>query len=626
MATIDFETEAIVGNPILDPPKPIGVAIRTEEGITKYVPGTPNDLRRVLLEAWNHDNELIFHNAPFDISVAKKWCGLPQPHWSRVHDTTFLVYLENPHAPSLSLKPSANRILGMATDEQDELREWIMENVRGATKNTWGAHICKAPFTLVSKYAKMDVDMTWALFSDLHPRMPRGPYNLERELQPCLVEATQHGIRLDREQLEIDTLYAEIQSKICERMIFENLGQEFDIHNGAQLADALDKAGKVKEWKLTPTGKRSTSRPNLMSCLDDPELLSQLSYAGAIQTCLTTFMRPWSQLASGTGRLHPNWNQVRGEEYGTRTGRLSCDHPNLQNVANEFTFRIPNALSPLPQMRAYLLPEVGDRWYSRDFSGQEMRILGHFENGALLKSFQADPDLDPHQMVKEIIYEQTGLDLPRKTVKGIGFGLIYGMGVPGLSLQLGVKPHEAQEMIMAYHSALPGVSQLQTDTQRRGRYTALAKDVSRAKRQLIKAKKSEDFTPAQIAGYECRHRASLLRMPDQEGITTAWGRKYKVEAPKMSGPRLRTFEYKLLNYLIQGSAADQTKRAMLHWFKNHPTCQTFLATVHDEINISIPDDGVSTDVALQVAMDRKDGLDVPMRSTLKIGTNWGNIQ
>jgi DNA polymerase I-like protein with 3'-5' exonuclease and polymerase domains len=626
MATIDFETAAIEGNPLLNPPKPIGVAIRTEEGITKYVPGTPNDLRRILLEAWHHDDELIFHNAPFDIAVAKKWCGLNQPHWSRVYDTTHLVYLENPHAPSLSLKPSADRILGMGNQDQDELHTWILENVKGATKKTAGAFIDKAPFTLVSKYAKMDVDMTWALFKELHPRMPRGPFNLERELQPCLVEATQHGIRLDTTQLEIDTQYAEIQAKIVERMVHESLGQEFDIHNGAQLAHALEKAGKVKEWKLTRTGKRSTSRPNLMSCLDDKALLSQLSYAGALRTCLQTFMRPWSTLASGTGRLHPNWNQVRGEEYGTRTGRLSCDHPNLQNVANEFTFAIPPALAALPQMRSYLLPEDGDHWYSRDFSGQEMRILGHFENGALLESFQADPDLDPHQMVKELIHKQTGLDLPRKVVKGIGFGLIYGMGAPGLAKQLGIEPWQAMMFIEAYHHALPGVSELQRSTQRAGNYSSLAKEADRYAGQYIKAKKNAGLSAAQIEGYKDRWERSKKSTPTVDHITTAWGRRYYVEKPKTDGARLRTFEYKLLNYLIQGSAADQTKRSLLHWFKNHPTCQTFLATVHDEINISIPNDGVSTDVALQVAMDRKDGLSCPMRSTLKTGTNWGNIQ
>ena len=625
MITIDFETAGIVGNPILNPPKPIGASIKQDDGPSRYFQADDPAFEPMLRLAYGSDEELIFHNAPFDLAVAEKWCGLKPPPWYRVHDTTFLVYLENPHAPSLSLKPSAQRILRMHTEDRDDLRDWIIENVRGATKKTWGAHIDKAPNDLVEQYAEMDTDMTYALFAHLHPIMPRDAYNLERELQPYLVAATKHGIRLDQQRLSVDIEVAELQAKAVEEMIHTALNMEFDIHNGAQLADALDKAGKVKEWKLTPTGKRSTSRPNLMSCLDDQELLSQLSYAGALRTCMGTFMKPWMQLAASDGRLHPNWNQVRGEDYGTRTGRLSCDHPNLQNVANEFTFLIPAGLAPLPQMRSYLLPEEGDRWYSRDFSGQEMRILAHFEKGTLLQSFQENPDLDPHAMVQQLIHQQTGLNLTRKVVKRIGFGLIYGMGAPGLSRQLKVEPHEAMRMIEAYHHALPGVSELQRQTQNIGCYSALARKANRDAKLWSLARKNDELTQAQVAQFRKRSLAADLRVPTSKVVTTFGGREYPVETPKMVNQRMQSFEYKLLNYLIQGSAADQTKRSMLHWFKNRPANQTFLATVHDEINISVPI--WETDKQLCWAMDHSlEGLDVPMRSTLKTGTNWGNIK
>lgn len=623
MLTIDFETAGIVGNPILNPPKPIGVSIKQDGDRSRYYTADDPAFEPMLRLAYGSDEGLIFHNAPFDLAVAEKWCGLKPPPWHRIHDTTFLVYLHDPHAPSLSLKPSAQHILKMHTDDRDDLRDWIIENVRVATKKTWGGHIDKAPLALVEKYAKMDTDMTYALFDHLHPKMPRAAYDLERELQPYLVKATQHGIRVDQERLAGDIEQAELATNRVADDIYSRLGCEFDIHNGAQLANALDNAGKVKEWKLTPTGKRSTSRPNLMSCLDDKGLLEALSYAGALRTCLGTFMHPWMKLASGTGRLHPNWNQVRGEDYGTRTGRLSCDHPNLQNPPNKFTFDIPSGLPPLPQMRTYLLPEEGDRWYSRDFSGQEMRILAHFEKGTLLKSFQENPDLDPHQMVKELIQQRTGLSLSRKVVKGVGFGLIYGMGAPGLARQLGVSLQESRQMIDAYHDALPGVAALQKSTQLAGRYSALATASDRASAVYFKARRDSELCAAQVKIFRDSWSRARRAIPTTGNVSTFGGRTYEVEKPKIVNQRWQTFEYKLLNYLIQGSAADQTKRSMLHWFQNRPEHQTFLATVHDEINISVPEH--ETDKQLCWAMDREDGLDVPMRSTLKTGTNWGNI-
>jgi DNA polymerase-1 len=576
--TIDFETEAIVGNALVTPPMPVGVGVKYSSGETSYYHGSCSFLSGVLDYIWFNPNyELIFHNAPFDLRVAAEWLDLDPPYWDRIHDTQFLLFLNDPHAKTLALKPSAEKLLGWAPLERDELKEWIIENIRTATNKSWGAHISKAPTELVEKYCKVDCDMTWAIFLKLHNEVPHSAYTVERELQPYLTAATVKGVRVDRDHLLRSLKQAEANYELAKCRITARLG-EFDLTNPSQLADALDKAGKITEWKLTPTGRRSTARANLLASVNDPELLALLSYVGAMKTCIGTFMKPWLALSEADGRVHPNWNQVRDDDYGTRTGRFSCNGPNLTNVPTEFDFELPEGLCSIPKMRDFLLPEPGQVWVSRDFSAQEMRILAHYEDGVLMEAFQANPTMDPHELVQSIIQGLTGTLYDRKPIKSTGFGIIYGMGANGLSKQLGIPVEDARRLMDAYHAALPGVGANQ-----RG----------------------------------CKHRART-GVP----IRTLNGRVYYCEPAVIKNGSMRTFDYKLLNYLIQGGAADQTKKAMLRYFRAKPEDETFLCAVHDEINISSPD---GDDRLLREAMENCEYVDVPMRTTMKLGPSWGEL-
>jgi DNA polymerase-1 len=232
-------------------------------------------------------------------------------------------------------------------------------------------------------------------------------------------------------------------------------------------------------------------------------------------------------------------------------------------------------------MRRYLLPEKGHRWIKRDFSSQEIRILAHFEDGPLMRAYQEDPFLDPHSMAKELILDLTSVDYERKDVKMTGFGIIYGMGVPGLAQSIGRPRHVAHNLREAYFKAMPAAAQLAASTRTRGRHG---------------------------------------------GVVTTWGgRSYSVEPAKVIKGRMRTFEYKLLNYLIQGSAGDQTKQVVIDYHTvKHPDC-TFMTTIHDEINVSVPEEDWDFHMAhLRLAMDQ-DYFDVPMRSEGSYGPNWGEL-
>lgn len=611
MLTFDFETEAIVGNPIHNPPRPVGVSIKFDDQPSRYYAwGHPTENNctqqegyRALREALRRDPEWLAHNSPFEAAVLRKYWNIRKGNPLKFHDTQYLVFFYDPYAFSLGLKQSAERILALPPDEQDELKVWVMRNVPGAKNSDWGAYISKAPGNLVGKYACGDTDRTKQLFDHCYRYVEENgmleAYEQELRLAPVLAESTMRGIRVDVPRLQRDFEVYSAAKLAAEQYVYKQLG-DFNIDSDRELGDALDRAGQVTEWVLTPTGKRSTARKNLMGRVRDPALLACLAYRGVLETCLGTFAAPWLHGASlNNGRLHPQWNQVRGDRgtdgdlSGTRTGRMSCRDPNMQNIPNDFEgLEIPQFIQELLagyraqgwvggniiEMRRYMLPEEGHTWLKRDFSAQEMRILAHFAEGRLFQAFLDNPDTDPHEAVKAIIFELTGIDLPRKYVKITGFGIMYGRGIPNLSAALGVDVDKGKAVRDAYFAALPEVRELSYATRDAGKRGG--------------------------------------------GIRTSGGRVYYREAD----PTGRDLSYKLLNYLIQGSASDQTKASIIDWRAAAPADHHLIAAVHDEINISVPVEQATQGMTcLQTAMNA-DRFDVPFRSEGFAGPNWADIE
>ena len=588
MITLDFETEGIVGNPLVTPPRPFGLASigLLDDSSPVWTTGLES-MQEMWHRALASHQELLFHNAPFDLSVGLQWLGGEWPHWERVHDTMYLLFLSDPYSRSLALKPSSEQYLDLPPEEQDELHEWILTHVPEATRKNAGAFISHAPSALVAKYAQGDVLRTKRLFDLLHPKVPKEPYDRERRLSPILAKSSKHGIRVNREKLETDIEVCTAGLSKVEEQIYTRLGTEpFNIGSGAQLADRLDKAGVIDQWFYTPKGRRSTAKDNLIQGISDgcKDLLDLLTYRSTMSTCVGTFMEPWYAFSERDGRVHTEWNQVANDERGhagARTGRLSSSRPNFQNPPNPFDWPTPDQLPPLPNMRDYLLPEEGHVWIKRDFSSQEIRILAHFEDGSLMVAYQGNPFLDPHGMARALIHDHTGVWYERPDVKITGFSIIYGSGVPGLASQLKRPAHEAFELREAYFKAMPAAAQLAASTRQRGQ---------------------------------------------SGGCITTWGgRPYYVEPPKMINGRMRSFEYKLLNYLIQGSAGDQTKQVICDWDEIYNDHSVFMATIHDEINASAPKDNWQYEMdQLRHAMDQ-DLFDVPMRSEGFMGETWGSL-
>ena len=588
MYTIDFETEAIENGSGLSP-KPVGVSIKRDAHPARYYAfGHPSNnnssetaAKNALADVW--DEELLFHNAKFDIGVAIEHWQFKWPR--RFQDTMYLIYLDNPLADTVSLKPSAERLLGLPPDEQSAVRDWLMSHgVVPYNSKSWGAHICKAPGDVVAPYCNGDVDRTYAIFQMLYESIAARnmipAYERELKLAPILYEAEFKGVRIDRERLMNDIPVFEAMLLQCDNIIRAKLGTS-DIDTPAQTAAALVKAGY--QLRKTPTGRISTAQDALEEAIkDDKDLLHTLKYRGACKTLLGTFMRPWISLSERDGHLHPSWNAVRGDNYGTRTGRLSCSSPNLQNVPTEFDFDYTGILVgflPLPFMRQYILPDPGEVLLAADYNGQEMRLLAHFAEGQAGEIYRNDPRADFHQVAVQLVKEKAGLSIERKQAKITGFSLIYGAGVQSLSIQLGVPMAEGRAIKIGYLKAMVGLQDFQRSVEQRSQ------------------------------------------------VKTWGGRIIPVQAPKHNEDGSSwSFNYKLVNHLIQGTAADQTKQSIIEYHER-PHHGRFLMTVHDENVVSVKLSDLAKEVGdLAYAMETLPGFDVPFIVEMEYGDNWHDLK
>jgi DNA polymerase I-like protein with 3'-5' exonuclease and polymerase domains len=561
--TIDFETFAIEKRPKY-PPKPVGVAIYEPKKDPYYLAwGHPEEnncskewARQKLSDLWCGPRPLLFHNAKFDLEVGHQHLHLPLvPPSGFAHDTMILAYLADPRLDKLSLKDLAQRFLSLEPEEQSELKDWILANVTVNTRKVkpsqWGAMIAFAPAELVGRYAIGDVVRTHGLFKHFHKLVEHPAYLRERELFSGLIEMERYGVPIASEQLKEDTDRLEAAFEDVSAYLKGKIG-DIELDSPVQLADALERAGYIDEWILTPKGHRSTSRTNLDLALNDDVIRNTLRYRRAAATCIRTFMRPWYEqsLALG-GRIATTWNQVRQPNerkaglLGTRTGRLSSS-PNFQNMPNPFVLEaLPTelALPDLPKMRSYIAPPEGCTLGQADYSQQELRILAHYVGGLLKDSYLYDAHVDIHSMARELINRRVNGRFTRKAIKNVGFGLIYGMGISALSAVTSTTAERAKQLKGEYLRLFPGIQALYDEMY-----------------------------------YRAKHYLPFV---------TWGGRTYFCEPSKVVDGQFRQFGYKMVNALIQGSAADCTKEAMRLYFRDKPDDVHVILTVHDEIVVII---------------------------------------
>lgn len=621
---IDFETFGIENRPKY-PPMPVGVSIKYPGKKARYFAfGHLNgnnccwsEALTELKKAWEHKDGILFQNGKFDVDVAGTHFGLPIPSWDRIHDTMFLLFLDDPHQIELGLKPSATRLLNLPAEEQDAVGEWLIANQPipdvkiSRSKNSdhyFGHYIAYAPGVLVDVYANGDVIRTESIFNLLWEKtVDRGmlnAYNRERRLMPILLEMERQGLQIDLKRLTHDVaMYNDWRIKI-DTWIIKTLKVDFDINldSGPQLVEAMVNAGKVDANLLprTATGKFQTNKTALMTGITDKVLLAVLKYRVQLNTCMNTFMQPWLSVAQMSGGLiFTKWNQIKSpsgdHNIGTRTGRLSST-PNFQNIPKEFPGifyhdfiggKLPKSpfkelLPPLPKVRSYIIPFKGEIFIDRDYSQQEPRILAHFDGGTLMDKYISNPWIDFHDYAKAEL-EKMGKFYDRKPVKNTNLGLIYGMGVGKLAERNDMTVDEASNLKKAILTLYPGLKKMYSDMK--------------------------------------------VRSKNKEPIRTWGGREYFCEEPKLVEGRIREFDYKLVNVLIQGSAADCTKEAIIRYHGLKHSEARIVLNVHDQITVSIPRRILKGEMEVLKKCMESIEFDVPMLSEGSTSsTNWDELK
>jgi DNA polymerase I-like protein with 3'-5' exonuclease and polymerase domains len=358
-----------------------------------------------------------------------------------------------------------------------------------------------------------------------------------------------------------------------------------DIWAAASIASAFDKL-KI-EYPRTEKGAPSFTRSFLES--HDHPISKLIVESRELNKTAGTFLGPYLDHARDDGRIHPHINQLRSDDGGTVTGRLSMANPNLQQVPARHEI-----IGPL--VRGLFLPEDGHQWAACDFSSQEPRLLVHYATmldlpGAekMAQAYRDNPDTDFHQMVADMA------GIKRKQAKTIGLGLMYGMGKNKLADQLDLPVDEASELMTTFHQKVPFL---------KGTVNAVMKRIEHP---------GSGGAIRTLLGRKCRFP---LWEPTQWGINKAL--PYEQAVMEYGRSIKRAFTYKGLNRLIQGSAADQTKAGMIAL---HKAGFNLLLQVHDEIALSV----YSREEALEAAEIMKNAveLEVPSKVDIELGPSWG---
>jgi DNA polymerase-1 len=367
------------------------------------------------------------------------------------------------------------------------------------------------------------------------------PEQLELKLMPLLHRMEQRGINIDGAELKKDYNWYFFKLDELDDSIHQSLGKVIDIDSNGDLADAIQAKYPHAAFAPTPKGARSVSKDSLIQAITsvDKQLLGMLLVRGALATSVRTFIGPWHQQYEKQGRLYIKWNQFRNyTDTGARTGRLSSS-PNLQNIPVEWEglkLQLEKCeYTPpfeLPRIRKYIIPDPGKVFVGADYSAQEMRLLAHFAGGNLLASIIASPRSDIHQIAASIA------GISRRVAKTLGFAVLYGAGVGRIAESLYIPVEEASRIKQRYLAALPEIK----------RFSKEVMDLGKAGGDIL----------------------------------TLGGRKYKTDPTvKIINGRVVTYEYKLVNYKIQGSAADQTKQAMVNY--DDMDCGDLVLSVHDQL-------------------------------------------
>tara|TARA_R100000742_G_C4279644_1_gene104944 strand:- start:6112 stop:7983 length:1872 start_codon:yes stop_codon:yes gene_type:complete len=542
----------------------------------------PQQVKKYMKDVCALPSTKIFHNAQYDVGWLEA-SGIKVN--GEIVDTMIAAALVDENRFSYSLNALSIDYLNEIKAET-ELREAAAAHGIDPKAEMW-----KLPAEHVGYYAEQDAELTlklWQRFKqEIITQSLTTVWEMEQQLLPMLIKMRQRGVRVQVEKAQELQKEMMHQEKGLLSAIKKEAGINIDIWAPRQIAKAFDKL--KLEYPRTEKTKEPSFTQNWL--INNKNKIAQLIVqAREVNKFHGTFLASIMKYQIN-GRIHGEINQLRGDNGGTVSGRLSMSNPNLQQVpARNKDFG--------PKIRSLFIPEEGYKWGSFDYSQQEPRMTVHYAasigdgyegSNELVAAYQ-NASADFHQTVADLV------GIERTQAKTIGLGLMYGMGKNKLANSLGVTKEEADELIIKYNKKVPFVKKLSD----RCKYAADDRGVIRTKK-----------------GRKCR-----FDMWETRDFGLHMAEKYEDAVAKYGKDNIkRAYTYKALNRLIQGSSADQTKQSMLDCYKagHLPMLQ-----IHDELCFNIKDDKHAKEI--QKIMQNAIEFKVPSVVDYGLGESWGDAK
>src|SRR6056300_51909 len=597
----------------------VGIAVAVD-GYKNYFPiahGEGPNMPRDQVLRWFKDvcespATKIFHNAMYDVcwirNLGIKINGL-------IIDTMVAASLIDENRFSFTLNSLSWVYLNKGKNEK-LLTDAAKERGLDPKADMW-----KLPASEVGAYAGEDAALTlelWQYFKKIIIEEDlQGVFNLETDLFPCLVDMRHLGVRVDIEKAsQLKTALAVKEQNLLQQIKIES-GVDTQIWAARSIEKVFQKLNLPYEV-TEKTGAPSFTK-NFISKHNHP-VVRMIAEARKINKVSTTFIDTILK-HEHNGRIHADINQIRSDDGGTVTGRFSYSNPNLQQIPA----RDPDTG---PLIRSLFIPEEGCKWGTFDYSQQEPRLVAHyalrFEYDSaqiIADSYENDPSTDFHQIVADMA------QIDRKEAKTINLGLFYGMGKAKLQNELGVSKEKADELFNQYHAQVPFVKELMTGVmeaaQNKGRIKTLLGRRCRFPKYepILRGSDWGTFVPAQdhntilelqkMGPHELDDDGNVIKDKDGKPKKNYWHKN----------PVRRAFTYKALNKLIQGSAADMTKKAMVDLYKEGLIGHI---QIHDELDFSIESESQAKKI--KDIMENAVDLEVPNKVDYESGPNWGEIK
>ena len=569
----------------------VGFAVAVD-GWSGYYPiaheGGGNMDRRIVLEWFKKvcatNAVKIFHNAMYDVCWIRAY-GIPIN--GHIIDTMVMASLID-----------ENRIwYTLNSISYDYLREVKDEKALQQAAESWGIdpkkELYKLPAMYVGNYAEKDAELTLELFKVLSREISKqnltNIFDLETQLFPCLIDMKFKGVCVDVERAHKLKKELSQQEELLLEEVKKQTGIDVQIWAARSIAKVFDNLS-LSYARTEKTNSPSFTK-NFLSTHQHP-IVKNIAKAREINKAHTTFIDTILK-HQYRGRIHADINPIRSDQGGTVTGRFSYSNPNLQ--------QIPARNKDLgPMIRSLFIPEKDHKWGCFDYSQQEPRLVVHyaattepicFDNSVsnIVEKFK-DNSVDFHQTVADMA------NISRTQAKTINLGLFYGMGKAKLQAELGLNTKdEAEDLFNQYHQNVPFVRDLMN-------YTSKTAQTSGSIGTLLGRRcRFNKWEPAQFG---------MHKPMDYEEADRTYGR----------GRIRRAFTYKALNKLIQGSAADMTKKAMVDLYNEGviPHIQ-----IHDELDISVESDDAANKI-IEI-MENAVSLKVPNKVDNESGKTWGDI-